>query len=85
MYQLTLILVVVLLALTTLAQGAELRLPSLFTEHMVLQQGRAVPVWGHAAPGEQVVVRFNRQGDGNRGGRWVLVRAFETLPGRRAV
>jgi hypothetical protein len=35
---------------------ADVRLPSLFSEHAVLQQGVAVPVWGWADPGEDVTV-----------------------------
>lgn len=31
-------------------------LPQVFSDHMVLQQGRGVPVWGEAAPKEQIVV-----------------------------
>ncbi len=33
----------------------------LFTDHMVLQQGIAVPVWGNARPGQKVTVRFAGQ------------------------
>lgn len=35
---------------------AEVKLPALFSEHMVLQAGVAVPVWGWADPGEEVTV-----------------------------
>ncbi len=31
-------------------------MPQVFSDHMVLQQGRAVPVWGTADPKEQIVV-----------------------------
>lgn len=37
------------------------RLASMFTSHMVLQQRTRVPVWGWAAPGEPVTVRFEDQ------------------------
>ena len=37
---------------------ATVRLPALVGSHMVLQRGRPVPVWGWAAPGEQVSVTF---------------------------
>jgi sialate O-acetylesterase len=33
---------------------------TLFTDHMVLQRDRDVPVWGKAAPGEQVRVTFRQ-------------------------
>lgn len=33
-----------------------LHLPQLFTDHMVLQQGQRVPIWGHAEPGDKITV-----------------------------
>src|SRR2546423_12328794 len=38
---------------------AEVRVPSIIGDNMVLQQGRRARVWGWAAPGERVTVRFN--------------------------
>ncbi|MBN2211552.1 MAG: hypothetical protein JW709_09175 [Sedimentisphaerales bacterium] len=35
---------------------AQVRLPALFTDHMVLQQGDNVAIWGWAHPGENVIV-----------------------------
>ncbi len=37
---------------------AELSLAGLFGDHMVLQMGRKLPVWGWAEPGQQVKVHF---------------------------
>ena len=37
---------------------AEVRLPSVFGDHMVLQRGLPVHVWGKATPGESVAVSF---------------------------
>ena len=48
------------LLLTTAAQ-AEIRLPAIFSDHMVLQAGAPVPVWGMAAPAMQMTVRFAGQ------------------------
>ncbi|MDX9979458.1 MAG: sialate O-acetylesterase [Lentisphaeria bacterium] len=42
---------------------AEISLPAIFGSHMVLQRGAAIPVWGWAAPGEQVAVSL---GDDSR-------------------
>ena len=39
----------------------DVRLPSLFSDHMVLQRDAAVPVWGWADPGEQVTVSIAGQ------------------------
>lgn len=40
---------------------AAVRLPSIFTDHMVLQRDMPVPVWGKASPGEEVTVEFAGQ------------------------
>ncbi len=41
--------------------AAEVKLPSIFANHMVLQRDRVVPVWGWATPGESVQVRLDDQ------------------------
>lgn len=38
--------------------GAQLRLPAIFGEHMVLQQGREIPIWGWDNAGTRVTVTF---------------------------
>ncbi len=40
---------------------AEVKLPALFGNHMVLQREMPVPVWGWADPGEKVTVTFRDQ------------------------
>ncbi len=50
-----------ILVLAATAAQADVRMPGLFTDHMVLQRERAVPVWGWADPGEQVAVEFAGQ------------------------
>lgn len=40
---------------------AEIKLPTVIADHMVLQRDRPVPLWGTAAPGEQVAVEFGNQ------------------------
>ncbi len=40
---------------------ADVKLPRMFSDNMVLQQGREVPVWGWAGKGEKVTVRFASQ------------------------
>ena len=54
-----LMLFVVILSNCCLA--AELSLPSVFSDHMVLQRERAVPVWDKADPGALVKVEFAGQ------------------------
>src|SRR4051812_27693145 len=36
---------------------ADVKLPAIFGDHMVLQRGTKVPVWGTADPGERVSVK----------------------------
>ncbi len=49
------------------AARADVRLPAIFGDHMVLQQDALLPVWGDADPGEEITVAF--------GGREVRTRA----------
>jgi sialate O-acetylesterase len=61
---------------------ADVRVPSLIGDNMVLQQGRKDRVWGWAAPGERVSVTFqNRTArtTADQQGRWqVLVGPFKS-------
>ena len=41
--------------------AADLKLASVFSEHMVLQRDKPVPIWGWANAGEKVVVEFAGQ------------------------
>lgn len=53
----------------------EVRLPTIFTDHMVLQRDKVVPVWGKAAPGDEVVVGFAGQkktAKADAGGKWMV-------------
>ena len=47
---------------------ADVRLPALFSEHAVLQQGVPVPVWGWADPGEEVTVALAGQTQSTKAG-----------------
>src|ERR1035438_1934106 len=54
---------------------AEVRLPAIFADHMVVQRDMPMHVWGHASPGEAVTVTF--RGESKRTaadalGRWSL-------------
>ncbi len=40
---------------------AEVTLPAIFGDHMVLQQGSTLPIWGKALPGETVLVTLGHQ------------------------
>jgi sialate O-acetylesterase len=62
-----------LILLFATAAAAEVKPATLFSDHMVLQSGRAVPIWGTAAPGEVVKVIFNgktSKATAGADGRW---------------
>ncbi len=57
------------------AVHAEIRLPAIFANHMVVQRDTAVHVWGYATPGESVTVVFRgetKKTDADGLGRWSL-------------
>jgi sialate O-acetylesterase len=41
--------------------SAEVQMPAIFGDHMVLQGGKTIPVWGMASPGEAVKVTLGKQ------------------------
>ena len=55
-------LVVFLLVAGAASARADVSLPKIFGDHMVLQRDLPVPVWGTAAPGEGVTVEFAGSG-----------------------
>jgi sialate O-acetylesterase len=62
-----------LAACCTSAALADVRLPALFTDHMVLQQGQKNRVWGSADPGEDVIVTIGGQRQATKAndkGKW---------------
>ena len=76
-------LAVLALALALAASGAraEVRLPGVFSDHMVLQRDLAVPLWGTAAPGEEVTVAFagqSKKAKADPDGKWKL--ALDPMP-----
>ena len=67
------VLAVVALAVAAAPLRADVRLPEVFSTHMMLQRDQAVPVWGWAAAGEKVTVKFAGQektATPGRFGRW---------------
>lgn len=69
------ILAAVLLLPAATPAGADVRLPSPFGDHMVLQRDLPIPVWGWADPGEGVTVTLDgrsRTATAGADGRWSL-------------
>jgi sialate O-acetylesterase len=57
------------------AQTNGLRLASIFTDHMVIQQGMHAPVWGYANPGSTVTIDFagfKTQARADENGKWMV-------------
>jgi len=51
----------IVLAALAPAAHSEVKLPLMFSDHMVLQRDLRVPIWGTAAPDEKVTVAFREQ------------------------
>ena len=55
------------------AAEAKITMPQLFQSGMVMQRGKAIPVWGKADAGETVTIRFNKKEyitTADTNGRW---------------
>jgi sialate O-acetylesterase len=64
-----------LFLLFAIAASAEVKPAALFCDHMVLQSGMPVPIWGTAAPGEAVKITFNGKSLSTAAGpdgKWML-------------
>ncbi len=67
-----------------LSTRADVKLPAIFSDHMVLQRDAEVPVWGWAAPGEKVTVSIAGQtanATAGKDGKWQVDLA-PMIPGR---
>lgn len=67
--------------LLSLSATAAVRLPRVFSDHMVLQRDQAVPVWGWADPGEKITVAFGGQSKtatADANGDWMI--RLEAMP-----
>jgi sialate O-acetylesterase len=69
------VLAVAVLCLSGLSVRADVKLAPIFGDHMVLQRDMKVPVWGKAAPGEEVTVAFLDQKKitkADEDGKWLV-------------
>jgi sialate O-acetylesterase len=53
--------IVITILFCTTEAFAQLRLPAIIGSNMVLQRNKPVPIWGWAAPGQQISVQFGDQ------------------------
>ena len=66
---------VVFLALGSFAARADVRLPAIFSDHMVIQSNSEAPVWGWAKPAEEITVSLagvSRPTKADDAGRWAV-------------
>lgn len=65
--------VMALSGIAILPTSADVRLPALFTDHMVIQRGVPIHIWGWAEPGEKVSVALatdHASGNADKDGKW---------------
>jgi sialate O-acetylesterase len=80
-----------LLLASAIAPAFALELPEVFSDHLVLQQGKPVAIWGSAEPGETVAVSFaGRETSARAGGdgqwlAWLAPLAASATPADLAV
>jgi sialate O-acetylesterase len=63
--------------------AAQVKPSALFSDHMVLQSGMSVPIWGTAGPAEKITIKFNsqtRHATADTTGKW-MVRLTKLKPG----
>ena len=71
----SLIILVCLLGVGLSNAPADMRLPAIIGDNMVLQQGMKLPIWGWADPGETVTVMVDgqkKQAEADTSGRWMV-------------
>jgi sialate O-acetylesterase len=70
------------MACAAIARGAEVRVPHMFSDNMVLQQAASVPIWGWGEDGDTITVRFQGQTVSTivKNGQW-MVRLEHLKPG----
>lgn len=64
-----------LFLMCSLIANATVRMPLLFSDGMVLQRNKAIPVWGWADANEKVTIHFNKQTktiQADKNGKWMV-------------
>lgn len=75
--------IVIATLLAVYAGRADVKLPSIFSDHMVLQSAEQAPVWGQADASEDVAVTFNGHSytaKAGAEGRWMLFIHLKDTP-----
>ncbi|WP_343704930.1 sialate O-acetylesterase [Flavobacterium sp.] len=77
-------LIVFILLIISVISSANVRMPILFSDGMVLQRDKQIPIWGFADANETVEVHFNKQikkTTANKKGKWTVNLAAEKAGG----
>ncbi|MCI4444118.1 MAG: 9-O-acetylesterase [Lentimicrobium sp.] len=64
-----------LLLAFSICANANVRLPKLFADDMVLQRNKLIPVWGWADANENIEIKFNKQTKttkADKNGKWII-------------
>jgi len=73
-----------LAVLFSIYSKANIRLPKIFADDMVLQRGTLIPIWGWAAANEKIEVKFHNQvktTKADKNGKWMVRLAAENAGG----
>jgi len=73
-----------LAVLFSMYSKANVRLPKIFADDMVLQRGTLIPIWGWAAANEKIEVKFHHQvktTKADKNGKWMVRLAAENAGG----
>ena len=76
--------IALLAVMLTASAFANIKLPKIFSDNMVLQRDKPINIWGWAAPNEKVTVIFNKQTktvSATNKGKWMLVLTNENAGG----
>ncbi len=63
---------------------ANITMPKIFGDNMVLQRNKPISIWGFAAPGEKITVQFNGQSkttNADKTGKWQVMLSAESAGG----
>ncbi len=74
----------ILILFITGTTWADIRLPKILSNDMVLQREKPITIWGWASPGEKISVQFNKQTKStkaDKNGNWILSLAPEAAGG----
>ena len=76
--------IVIFILFFSLFASANVRMPLLFSDGMVLQRNKEIPVWGWADANEKVTIHFNKQTktiQADTNGKWMIKLAAEKAGG----